>query len=52
MLLYFLIIDRVFHKYWKPKRIANFMQKHKSHKKTVEISNRNLKTQISSLLLI
>ncbi len=45
MFRYFLIIDREFHKYWKPKRIAKFMQKHNSHIKTVEKTNRILRTQ-------
>lgn len=45
MFQYFLIIDREFHKYWKPHRINEFMQKHKSHIKKVEISNRVLRTQ-------
>ncbi|MFW9878369.1 MAG: hypothetical protein ACFFG0_35250, partial [Candidatus Thorarchaeota archaeon] len=45
MFQYFLIVDKEFHKYWKPNRIAKFMKKHQSYLKSVELTDRILRSQ-------
>ena len=42
---YFLIIDKEFHKYWKPRRINQFIKKHKSYISTIEKPNHYLRIQ-------